>query len=81
MEQSEGVILAAQQLNPRIRDMARSAYLREVEALKRAGADTVFSGEGEVALAFTGELLAQLGATSDQIDRERARVHGELTVG
>ncbi len=81
MEHSESVIRAARQLNPGIRVMARSAYLREVEALQRAGADTVFSGEGEVALAFTAALLGQLGATSDQIDRERARVHGELAVG
>ena len=59
--------------------MARSAYLRGIDTLKRAGADTVFSGEGEVAFAFTEELLMRLGATPDQIDRERARVHGELS--
>ena len=38
----------------------------------------MFSGEGEVALAFTETILARLGATPEQIDRERARVHDEL---
>jgi voltage-gated potassium channel Kch len=79
MEHSEEVIRAARQMNPRIRIMARSAYLRGIDALKRAGADTVFSGEGEVAFAFTEALLVRLGATPDQIDRERARVHGALS--
>ena len=43
-----------------------------------AGADVVFSGEGEVALAFTEAILENLGATPEQIQRERARVHAEL---
>jgi monovalent cation:H+ antiporter-2, CPA2 family len=38
----------------------------------------VFSGEGEVALALTEAILHRLGATPDQIDRERERVHQEL---
>jgi len=31
-----------------------------------------------VALGMTEYVLSELGATPDQIDRERARVHGEL---
>jgi hypothetical protein len=46
--------------------------------LLRAGALRVFSDEGEVALAFGEELLRELGASADQIDRERDRVHEEL---
>jgi hypothetical protein len=38
----------------------------------------VYSGEGEVALAFTEDILSALGATAEQIDRERARAHEEL---
>ena len=38
----------------------------------------MFSGEGEVALAFTEAILGRLGATPEQIDRERARVHEEI---
>jgi CPA2 family monovalent cation:H+ antiporter-2 len=46
--------------------------------MRRAGAETVFSGEGEVALALTEAILGGLGATRDQIDRERARVHAQF---
>ena len=42
-----------------------------------AGAEA-FSGEGEVALALTVAILEGLGATPEQIDRERERVHAEL---
>ena len=43
-----------------------------------AGADVVFSAEGEVALSMTELILKQFGATPDQIDRERSRVHETL---
>ena len=39
------------------------------------------SGEGEVALALTEAILRRLGATPDQIDRERERVRIDLTGG
>jgi CPA2 family monovalent cation:H+ antiporter-2 len=72
------VIKLAREQNPGIRVMARTTHLRERDALKTAGADLVFSGEGEVALAFTESILSRLGATAEQIDRERSRVHAEL---
>jgi CPA2 family monovalent cation:H+ antiporter-2 len=46
--------------------------------MRAAGADEVFSGEGEVALAMTAYILNTLGATPEQIDRERQRVHDEV---
>jgi CPA2 family monovalent cation:H+ antiporter-2 len=78
MEHSDEVIRTARRLNPDLHVMARSTYLRGLDPLERAGADVVFSGEGEVALAFTEALLRRLGATADQVDRERARVHRDL---
>ena len=54
--------------------------MRELPALRQAGAEA-FSGEGEVALALTVALLERLGATPEQIDRERERVHAELLDG
>lgn len=72
------VIRLAKQLNPKIRVLARAVYVNEIAALKAAGAEVVFSGEGEVALAFTVAVLDDLGATRDQIDRERERVRREL---
>ncbi len=68
----------ARSLNPKLHVFARGAYLRDVPPLRGAGAEQVFSGEGEVALAMTEAVLRQLGATPEQIDRERERVHGEL---
>jgi CPA2 family monovalent cation:H+ antiporter-2 len=78
MPNSANVIRAARELNPRIRVLARAAYLRDLPILQGAGADTVYTGEGEVALAFIENVLERLGATPEQIDRERARAHEEL---
>jgi len=78
MEHSSEVIRAARELNPGLRVLARAAYLRDLDTLRQAGADSIYSGEGEVALAFTEDILESLGATAEQIDRERARVHDEL---
>lgn len=75
------IIRQARQLNPKIRVLARTAYLREIDVLRGAGADAVFSGEGEVALAMTESVLNALGATPEQIDRERQRVHKTLFGG
>jgi CPA2 family monovalent cation:H+ antiporter-2 len=65
-------------MNPQLYVLSRTANLRELPVLRAAGASGVFSGEGEVALALTEALLQRLGATPDQIDRERKRVHDEL---
>lgn len=71
-------IRVARELNPKITIFARTLYLREVDEVRAAGADVVFSGEGEVALAMTEYLLRTLGATPEQIERERGRIRSEL---
>ena len=81
MQGSEEVIRVSRDLNPKLRIIARAAYLRDIPALRRAGADAVFSGEGEVALNMTEHMLRNLGATDEQIDRERERVRAELSGG
>jgi CPA2 family monovalent cation:H+ antiporter-2 len=78
MANSADVTRTARQLNPRIRVLARASYLRDVPMLKEAGANSVYSGEAEVALAFIEDILDNLGATPEQIDRERERAHREL---
>ena len=75
---SPQVITHAREINPNVHIFVRSAYLRDVPPLRSAGAEQVFAGEGEVALAMTEAVLRRLGATSDQIDRERDRVRQEL---
>jgi CPA2 family monovalent cation:H+ antiporter-2 len=73
----EQIVRLARELNPGIQVLARSTYVRELPALRQAGAEA-FSGEGEVALAMTVAILEGLGATPEQIDRERERAHAEL---
>jgi len=72
------VIRVAREINPRVHIFVRSGYLRDVPALHQAGAQRVFTGEGEVAMAMTEAVLRRLGATPEQIDRERARARNEL---
>jgi CPA2 family monovalent cation:H+ antiporter-2 len=72
------VIRLSRELNPKLRVLARTTYLRDVDTLHEAGANEVFSGEGEVALALTEAILARLGATAEQMDRARIRAHDEL---
>lgn len=81
MQGSDEAIRLARELNPNLRIIARAAYLRDIPALRRAGADAVFSGEGEIALNMTEHMLNKLGATPEQIDRERERVRSELLGG
>jgi CPA2 family monovalent cation:H+ antiporter-2 len=78
---SPEIIRVAREINPKVHVFVRSAYLRDVPLLRKAGAEQVFAGEGEVALAMTEGVLRRLGATPDQIDRERDRVRAELFGG
>jgi CPA2 family monovalent cation:H+ antiporter-2 len=78
MRGSDEAIRVVREINPEIRVFARANYLREVPELRNAGADVVFTGEGEVALTMTEFLLRQLGATDEQIDRETERIRTDL---
>ena len=64
--------------DPAIRAQRTESVISSAAIFKAAGADSVYSAEGEVALAFIEDILDGLGATSEQIDRERARAHDEL---
>jgi CPA2 family monovalent cation:H+ antiporter-2 len=74
----EESLRVARELNPSVLILVRATHLREVPHLRTAGADVVVSGEGEVALAFTAAILERLGASPEQMDRERARVRAEI---
>ncbi len=78
LQGAEEMVRQAREINPKGRILTRARYLADIPTLRSAGADRVFSGEGEVALAITEFVLAGLGATPEQIDRERAQVHGDL---
>jgi CPA2 family monovalent cation:H+ antiporter-2 len=72
------IIRIARELNPDVRILVRTAYLRERPALRAAGADLVFSGEGEVALAMNDAIMRSMGATGQKISRERERLRKKL---
>jgi CPA2 family monovalent cation:H+ antiporter-2 len=78
MNDAAEVIRTAREMNPRVQVLARAAYLRDLSGMQKAGADRVFTGEGEVALGLIETILERLGATAEQIDRERDRAHHEL---
>ena len=78
MGSASEVIRMAREMNPSIQVLARAQYLRDLPDLLKAGADQVFTGEGEVALSLTETILDRLGATPEQIDRERDRAHRDL---
>jgi CPA2 family monovalent cation:H+ antiporter-2 len=78
MGNASEVIRMARRLNPKVQVLARAQYLRDLTAMHEAGADRVFTGEGEVALGLIESILERLGATAEQIDRERARAHRAL---
>jgi CPA2 family monovalent cation:H+ antiporter-2 len=78
MADSRETIRHAKDLNPDIHVLARAPYLRDLDALRQAGAETVISAEGEVGLALTEAIMHRLGATPEQIDHERERVRTEL---
>jgi len=80
-EQNAEIIRIARKANPTMRVLARASYLRETDGMLKAGADAVFAGEGEVALAMTEHVLGILGATAEQMDRERQRVRQEVFPG
>jgi len=72
------VLREVREINPKIRIIARTTYLAEQNTLVAAGADVIFSDEGEMALSVTELILRESGATPDQIERERRRVHESL---
>ena len=76
--QAAELIRLARRMNPTIRVLVRCAFLSQVTAMRKAGADLIFSGEAEVAMAMTEYILKQQGATPEQMDTERRRVRREL---
>jgi CPA2 family monovalent cation:H+ antiporter-2 len=75
---AQPIVEAARELNSHLRILTRTEYLRDAETLRRSGAQSVFTSEGEIALAMTAWLMRELGSTDEQIDRERDRVRAEL---
>jgi CPA2 family monovalent cation:H+ antiporter-2 len=71
-------IRGAREENPQIHIVCRADYLREAQSLRKAGADEIIAGEGEVALAMTDSLLRDLGGTPEQLDAFREQLRSKL---
>lgn len=78
MTSPQEVVERAKEINPNIKIIAGTNFIRDLLDLKQFGLRQVFAGEGEVALAILEALLKDLGATEEQIQRERVRFHNEL---
>ncbi len=73
------IVSMARSLHKDIQVMAHTTYIRAARALKLDGQDdSVFSGEAEVALSMMTLLLRNLGATEEQVLRERRETRNRL---
>jgi CPA2 family monovalent cation:H+ antiporter-2 len=71
---SQDIVKAAQELNPSLDISVATTYLNDAYALQASGVAHVFSAEGEIALAMADQIMKNLGATSEQIERENFRI-------
>ena len=78
IEDAADIIKQALQLNPDLRVLARCAHLREVAALRRAGADFVAAGEAEVGVALTEAVISLGDKTEDDATQRLAAIRRQL---
>lgn len=67
------IAAAARSINPRMAVMAHTTYLKNARAMRQEGAESVVSGEEEAALTLSSLLLQRLGATDEQVVKERIK--------
>jgi monovalent cation:H+ antiporter-2, CPA2 family len=63
---------------PGLRVLVRCAHLRQVDALRQAGAQVVVAGEGEIAITLTESVLRSTGADPAMVAMVRAGVRDSL---
>ena len=72
------LVQAARDANPKVYIVARTVRLETKKSLLDAGANRVFSAEGEMALSITECLLQTLGATQDQLEANRDSIRKKV---
>ena len=72
------LIQAVRETNPKVYIVARTVRLETKKSLLDAGANRVFSAEGEMALSITECLLQSLGATQDQLEANRDSIRKKV---
>jgi CPA2 family monovalent cation:H+ antiporter-2 len=73
-----GLIAGARSLNPEIKILARTRYIREQQILGQFDVEAAVIDEIEAAVALTRAVLAETGAAPGQISAESSRVRDEL---
>lgn len=72
------IVRLARQRRPGLRVLVRCAHLRQVPALRAAGAEVVVAGEGEIAITLTESVLRQSGAAPESLAAVRDDVRRAL---
>jgi CPA2 family monovalent cation:H+ antiporter-2 len=74
------LIRSAREVNPKVHIVVRTVRLETKKSLLEAGADRVFSAEGEMALSITECLLQTLGATPEQLEANRDSIRKTVSI-
>ena len=72
------ITAAARDINPDIRVVANTSYIRTARELMAHDRNVVFSGEAEASLSMATHVLQALGATEEQLSRERQIARNEI---
>jgi CPA2 family monovalent cation:H+ antiporter-2 len=79
VEDAAEIVRYARALNPLLHVMVRCTHLREVPALRNAGATSIFSGEAEVGVAIAEAVHVRVASDcGDDIIREREAIRRGL---
>lgn len=78
VEDANEIIRQARLLNPQLRIFVRCNHLRDTAALRRAGADVIASGEGEVGVALAESVLANETPNKTLPVEQREEIRREL---
>jgi len=72
------IIIAARELNPKLRVFARARYIQERAWLSEVGADGIVTEEAETAVGLAVLLLREMDANEERIRAEVGRIQEEL---
>ncbi len=75
---STEITATARELNPEIRVVANTSYIRTARELMAHDRNVVFSGEAEASLSMATHVLQELGATEEQLSRERQEARNTI---
>jgi len=78
VEDGAEIVRQARMLNPDLRILARCSHLRDVAALRNAGATIVAAGEAEVAVALAEAVTDSDDSANSTIKAQRESIRSRL---